>query len=157
MYRCTDCGHIIEVGEEYTYTEEHGEKFQCCPVCGGDFLEVDHCDGCHKVKFLDELYSGYCVKCLKKSLNGANISHFIKRTDQAEDFYVKWFYETECLQPSAALVDLCRTGYLKQVALEAMKGECKAIREFWRYLDNTSQIDDYAKWLAKRDFEKGCK
>lgn len=154
MYRCTDCGNIFEVGEERIYEETHGEKFQCCPVCGGDFQEVDHCDGCHKVKWLDELQSGYCEKCLKNSLNGANISAFVKHTEQAEDFYVRWFYETDFITVSDALIDLCRTGYLRQVSLELMKGERKAIREFWRYLDNTSQIDDYARWLAHRDFEK---
>lgn len=150
MFRCVDCGHIFDVGEEKVYTEAHGEKMSCCPVCGGDFLEVDHCDGCYKVKWLDELYSGYCERCLRDSLNGANISAYIKHSDQAEDFYIKWYYETECLNPSAELIDLCRTGYLKQVALEAMQGKHKAEREFWRYLDNTQQIEDYAKWLAQR-------
>ena len=67
---------------------------------------------------------------------------------------MKWFYDTECLSTSDSLIDLCRTGYLRQVALEAMKGEYKAIREFWRYLDNTAQIDVYAKCLAGLDTKK---
>lgn len=157
MYRCVDCGHIFDVGEEKVYTESHGEKFQCCPVCGGDFQEADNCDDCRRVKWLDELYSGLCIKCLKKSVNGANISAYIKHSEQAEEFYVKWFYETECIQISNELIELCRTGYLQKVALELMSGKQNAVREFWKWLDNTQQIEDYAKWLAQRDFEKRCK
>ena len=57
MYRCRDCGHLFEEGEEYSYTETHGfygagETFSFCPVCRGSFFKVERCSVC------DE----YCMK-----------------------------------------------------------------------------------------------
>lgn len=54
MYRCNECGHLFEDGEQRTYRENVGEchgspsyqEFSVCPVCGGDYEEVNPCKIC---------------------------------------------------------------------------------------------------------------
>ena len=49
MYKCTECGHLFEEGEQATWEEEHGldsppyEKWSGCPVCRGGYEDVNRC------------------------------------------------------------------------------------------------------------------
>ncbi len=46
MYKCKNCGHIFEEGEQATWTEKHGfssgpfEEWDGCPICQGSFKEA---------------------------------------------------------------------------------------------------------------------
>lgn len=69
MYKCTDCGHLFESGEEKIVTEEVGEAWGSpvyedwarCPICKGDFEEVKPCEICGTYeKATDE---NVCKKC----------------------------------------------------------------------------------------------
>lgn len=46
MYKCNECGHIFEMGEEKRWTESYGEEFAGCPLCMGEFTEVYSCEIC---------------------------------------------------------------------------------------------------------------
>ena len=52
MYRCNECGHLFEEGEQATWMEMHGftygngEEFSGCPICKGDYEEVEPCKIC---------------------------------------------------------------------------------------------------------------
>lgn len=46
MYRCSECGHVFEQGEESTWREPHGEEMVGCPVCKGHYDEVEPCKIC---------------------------------------------------------------------------------------------------------------
>ena len=71
-YKCTDCGHIFEDGEEKVTTEYLGEcfgfpaydEFSSCPSCGGDYDKAEKCEKCGGVFFCDELTDGLCNECL---------------------------------------------------------------------------------------------
>ena len=75
MYRCENCGHLFEEGEQAVTYETHGfyqppyEEIHSCPVCGGDFEEVHQCKECGDWHTEDELYSGWCEKCLRETIN----------------------------------------------------------------------------------------
>ena len=66
MYKCTECGHLFEEGEQATWEETHGldsppyEKWSGCPVCKGDYEEVYRCKKCGDWHSDDELYEGWC-------------------------------------------------------------------------------------------------
>ena len=75
MYRCCDCGNLFEEGEQAVWEETHGldsppyEKLSGCPVCRGDYEEVHQCRDCGDWHSEDELYDGWCEKCLRETIN----------------------------------------------------------------------------------------
>mgnify|MGYP003293761269 CR=1 FL=1 len=69
MYKCESCGHLFEEGEQARWTEEHGEKWDGCPLCRGGYEEVHQCKECGEWHTEDELYEGWCEKCLRATIN----------------------------------------------------------------------------------------
>lgn len=69
MYRCEKCGHLFEEGEQAVWTEKHGEKWSGCPLCCGGYEEVHQCQECDEWHTEDELYDGWCEKCLRETIN----------------------------------------------------------------------------------------
>ena len=69
MYRCCNCGNLFEEGEQARWTEEHGEKWDGCPLCRGGYEEVHQCKECGDWHTEDELYEGWCEKCLRETIN----------------------------------------------------------------------------------------
>ena len=71
MYRCISCGNLFEEGEQAVWHENYcaeigGETFDGCPVCKGDYEEVYQCKKCGDWHTEDELYDGWCEKCLRE-------------------------------------------------------------------------------------------
>lgn len=62
MYKCKECGHIFEEGEEKKWTEPHGEKLKGCPICFGAFEEAEQCKICGGYSL--EMEDGFCQECL---------------------------------------------------------------------------------------------
>lgn len=78
MYRCLDCGHVFEEGEQKVYRENVGEchgtpayqEFSVCPVCGEDYEEVKPCKICGSYEHeTDEDFCDECQKDVKKRLD----------------------------------------------------------------------------------------
>lgn len=71
-YKCLECGHIFEDGEQAEWEEDHGfetppyEKMSGCPICKGDYEETSCCSIC-KGEFLQyELTDGVCEDCVEE-------------------------------------------------------------------------------------------
>ena len=87
MYRCTECGHLFEEGEQSTWNENRGEfwGYPCsesvsgCPICKGDYEEVKPCLVCgsynHEAK---EQFCDECKKSVKKRFSDFVSSNFTK-------------------------------------------------------------------------------
>ena len=74
MYRCENCGHLFEDGEQVVWHENYGaeiggEMFAGCPMCNGGYEEVHQCKECDEWHAEDELYFGWCEKCLRETIN----------------------------------------------------------------------------------------
>lgn len=71
-YKCVECGHIFESGEESVWSEDRGEfwgipcseSVSGCPVCHGEYEEVTPCRICGKLHFEDELFGDVCENCI---------------------------------------------------------------------------------------------
>ena len=71
-YKCIECGHIFEEGEQKQWTESRGEFWGMpasetmtgCPYCGGDYEETKPCAICGAETLCDDLNGGICVECL---------------------------------------------------------------------------------------------
>lgn len=72
MYKCVECGHIFEKGEEKQWKESRGEFWGSpaneimtgCPHCGGDYEETRPCAICGAETVWDALNGGICLDCL---------------------------------------------------------------------------------------------
>ena len=77
MYRCESCGNLFEEGEQAVWYENQGEchgvtameRFSGCPLCHDDYEEVHQCKECGDWHYEDELYDGWCEKCLRETIN----------------------------------------------------------------------------------------
>ena len=73
--KCTDCGYVFDFEDRTVVKESHGfddgfyETFSCCPNCGGDFEDAADCCECGETFTENELYSGWCEKCLRETIN----------------------------------------------------------------------------------------
>ena len=69
MLKCCECGHLFEDGEQAVWTEAHGEKWSGCPICKSSYEEVHQCKECDEWHTENELYEGWCEKCLRETIN----------------------------------------------------------------------------------------
>ena len=73
-FKCLDCGHIFEEGEQSRWEEHHpygmgyaAEEFSGCPICNGDFEETKQCEICGGEFLEDELNGGcVCDECIEE-------------------------------------------------------------------------------------------
>ena len=76
MYRCLECGHLFEEGEQAEWTEMHGfnygngERFSGCPICKGDYEEIKPCKICGG--YDNETNDGFCEECQKDIMKRFN-------------------------------------------------------------------------------------
>lgn len=72
MFKCLNCGHLFEDGEESRRKDSRGEYFgtpcfeiiKGCPLCGGNYKEVEKCAICGAAKLDEELKGGVCEDCI---------------------------------------------------------------------------------------------
>ena len=73
--KCTSCNYVFDYEERTVVKESHGfndgfcETFSCCPNCGGDFEDAADCCECGETFTENELYDGWCEKCLRETIN----------------------------------------------------------------------------------------
>lgn len=78
--KCTDCGYVFDYEDAGGVRENHwldgeymgSETFLVCPNCGGDFENAVDCCKCGETFTENELYDGWCEKCLRETSNGKN-------------------------------------------------------------------------------------
>lgn len=66
-YRCLECRHIFEPGEERIVVDRYGDfpkTESACPICGGEYVEVKRCDVCQALCEEEELLYGVCENCI---------------------------------------------------------------------------------------------
>lgn len=70
VYKCLECGHIFESGEQAEWQETHGldcppyERWSGCPICKGGYEETEKCRICGGEFLPDELECGACEGCV---------------------------------------------------------------------------------------------
>lgn len=72
MFKCDDCGHLFEQGEEAIWEESRGEFWgqPCyetvsgCPKCKGDYSKIEPCKVCGG--YNHEAGECYCKDCKEK-------------------------------------------------------------------------------------------
>ena len=168
MYRCLECKNLFEEGEQAVWEERHGldsppyEKFSGCPVCKGGYEEVHQCKGCGDWHSEDELYDGWCEKCLRESISYETFFEYCEANK--DENYLDAFvmcYLLDCDEvpkhPSWDFHQLMVETY-RHAVLEAkrLKGSFDFLPncvEFALYDDGASGREKYAEWLNEKGGE----
>lgn len=166
LYKCFECGHLFERGEEMNVIEPHGEKHTACPVCGGGYDETVQCPNCGAHHFDDDVFFGFCIDCLGAEATYDNMRNFLRDYELEADFYICEFYNSsvDTDYVSAKLVGLARDGFHSTVFKDVLNNvhtegyESPLVAQMRAYLFG---LDDgvycFAEWLKqkKEDMKHG--
>ena len=92
-YRCLECGHIFEEGEQATWREYMGEchgspayeEFSGCPICKGSYEETKQCKICGGEFLEDELNGGcVCDECIEEYSKDFDTCYKISANEKEE-------------------------------------------------------------------------
>ena len=171
MSKCCDCGHLFEDGEQAVTYETHGfyqppyEEIHSCPVCGGDFEEVHQCKECGDWHYEDELYDGWCEKCLRKTINYDTFFEYCEANK--DEHYLDMFILSEFLGGMDLPKDITTEFhclmveyYKKEVSSARFASSIVNRKSSFDFLDRCIRFimdddgsigrENYADWMNKR-------
>jgi hypothetical protein len=150
MFKCCECGHLFEDGEQAVWEERHGftsppyEKWDGCPICRGGYEEVHQCKECGEWHTEDELWGGYCFDCLKeKCTQDVATDYIIDTTDYLEHFSITVLFRID--PPKETSWELRET--LKEIVKE--QATEKELKDY--IFEDICTADDFSDWLNKRE------
>ena len=176
MFKCCECGHLFEEGEQAVWYENQGEfhgriameKFGGCPICKGDYEEVHQCKECDEWHTEDELYDGWCEKCLRETINYDTFFEYCEANKDEQ--YLDTFVMCEILNceyvPKFSSEEfhqlMCRTYWerVSEIQRERKvfgKSFSEIIDACIRFImddDGSIGRENYADWLNKREVKK---
>ena len=169
--KCTDCGYVFDYEDRTVVKERHGlddgfyETFSCCPNCGCDFEDAVDCCECGETFTENELYDGWCEKCLRETIKYDTFFEYCEahKDEQYLDAFVM-YYILNCeyvpKYSSYEFHDLMVQVYQERVEQikrdKAVFGKTYAeiIDDCIRFImedDGSNGRENYADWLNKRD------
>lgn len=172
MYRCENCGHLFEEGEQAVWEERHGfdtppyEKWSGCPICKCDYEEVHQCKECGDWHTYDELYEGWCEKCLRESINYDTFFEYCEANK--DEHYLDMFVLSEFFGGMGLPKDITTefhglmVDYYRKEVMSALHIFSTVNRkQIFYFLDRCIRFimdddgsigrENYADWMNKRD------
>lgn len=143
MYKCLECGHIFDKGEEAFWEEPRGEYWgtNCreimvgCPLCRGVFEETKKCAICKSEHLDDDLIGGVCEDCIDSYRKNFEVCYGISRG------------ETEKVEINSLLACIFDSGDIEQILKEYVLKNCPNI-------DCSEYIDADITWFGERIAEE---
>lgn len=140
-YRCLECGHIFEEGEQKTWSESRGEfwgepcgeEMSGCPLCKGEYEKTVRCAVCFSEHLEDELSGGVCEECIENYQHDIDMCFKVGANDTAE-------IELNCFL--ASMFD-------KEEIEEILFRELKEAEKY-RQIDCGKFIESDRDWFAER-------
>lgn len=137
-YKCIECGHIFEEGEQKRWREDIGEywgqtcyeEMSGCPICEGEYMETVSCDICGSEQFEDDLCNGVCMECIDACRHDIDICHSIGEKD------------TEAVEINCFLASVFTREEIEKVLFDALKQRGD--------VDCSDFIEKEMDWFAER-------
>lgn len=143
-YKCLECGHIFEEGEEGHYFENgecwgvpYSQKIYCCPLCKGDYDVTTPCSICGSEHLEEDLNGGLCDECIDKYKNDIEMCFKIGKNDDDK-------VELNCFLASV---------FEKDEIEEILFGELKKLNKYVT-VDCEKFINSDRSWFAERLVEE---
>lgn len=138
-YKCVDCGHIFEEGEQGCWSENRGEfwgvscgeNMSGCPKCHGEYEKTVSCVVCGSEHLEDELNGGVCDEC---------VDEYRKDFDACYDLCL---CETTEIKINSLLASLLDIADIEQILKEYLK-------QNWGEIDCSKFIDEDKSWFGER-------
>ena len=144
-YKCLECGHIFEEGEEGHYFENgecwgapYSHKIYCCPLCKGDYDVTTPCEICGSEHLDKELVGGICEECLEEYRYDIKTCYEIGKND------------TEKVELNCFFTALFDREEIEEILLNAVLQEEKIHGK----VDCQKFIDTDKSWFAERLVEE---
>ena len=138
-YICLNCGNIFGEGEQVNWVESHGENWDGCPCCGGDFEKAVKCKICGAECLEDELNGGcVCDECIEEYSKDFDTCYNIANQDKQE------------IKINGLLATIFDTSEIEQILFEFLKKDGEK-NDFAGY---TEQDKD---WFAEKLAEEVSK
>lgn len=177
MFKCCECGHLFEDGEQAVWEERHGfingpfEKWSGCPLCKSDYEEVHQCEECGDWHTEDELYSGWCEKCLRETINYDTFFEYCEANKEYR--YLELFVMVDLLNMDVSNFPDYVSFEFRQLMIKCYKESVEAVTS-WEKMEDRPHPDafldrcirfimdddgsigreNYADWLNKREGSK---
>jgi len=160
MYKCLNCGHVFEDGEQKVVKENHGlpggfyETSEYCPICGGDFEETKPCKVCGSEQLDDDLYDGFCLDCLRESITYNRLLEYLIDRDLLPHFMFEFYFDSSIPERvSDKLKETLREWYLRMRANDILTFKTDFLQLCKKYIlegDGECGRYDYAEWLSEK-------
>lgn len=142
-YKCLDCGHIFEEGEQARWSESRGEYWgtHCsehmsgCPLCKGEYEETVQCAVCGSEHLEDELNGCVCDECIDEYRKDFNSCYELS------------IGETTEIKINSLLASLFDVSDIEQILKEY-------IRERWQDVSCDKFIDEDKSWFGEKIAEE---
>lgn len=139
-FKCLDCGHIFEEGEQARWEEHHpygmgyvAEEFSGCPICNGDFEETKQCKICGGEFLEDELNGGcVCDDCVEEYKRDLETCYAIAETTEKQEIKINALL--------ASLFDVDEIETILYQQLESVKDN----------IDCSAFINEDKDWFAEK-------
>ncbi len=161
MYRCENCGHLFEDGEQAVWEETHGldhgpyEKWDGCPICKGGYEEVHQCKECGGWHTENELYEGWCEKCLRELTTHDIALDFLTESELLATFMFEKVWESsEPDNVSDKLKKVLRELFLRRKADDLLCSKSDFLNICKTYIfDDDGDFGKivFAEWMKERE------
>lgn len=143
-FKCLECGHIFEEGEQATWAEHHpygmgtaSEEFSGCPICKGDFEKTKQCKICGGEFLEDELLGGcVCEDCVEEHKRDLKTCYEIAETTEKQEIKINALL--------ASLFDVDEIETILYQQLESVKNN----------IDCSAFINEDKDWFAEKLVEE---
>lgn len=145
-YKCLNCGHLFEEGEEAVWEEDRGEYWgvRCseqmsgCPMCKGEYEETVGCKVCGSRHLYEELNGGVCDDCINTYKKDFNMCYKIS------------FGQTETIEINALLASFFDVGDIEAILKMYILKKCPDA-------DFSEFIEQDITWFGERVAEEVSK
>jgi len=161
MYKCVDCGHIFDEGEQLVIKDDHGmgggfyETFSVCPVCGGGYDQTENCHVCGGEHLEEELFDGICEECLAQAIDYDNVFCYLTETNRLEHFMFEAYFGSPIPKScSAKLSKTLAEWFLRQRNDDLLRDKTDFLDICKKYIledDGDYGKQDFAEWLKRKE------
>lgn len=143
VYKCTRCGETYD-------PEDLGKEHYECAVCGFDLEEYDYCSECYEFLPSEKLFSGYCIDCLRDSINALTAERYLSSRGCLVQFLCCYVWDVPDVQGgNERFQALCLNTFVN-----GYKAYRRQVEQF--ILDDSGRagIEDYAEWYSRYRIER---
>lgn len=148
-FKCYDCGHVFEDGEQSYWSESRGEfwgsscaeEMSGCPKCNGEYGEAVPCQVCGLDFLEEELNSFVCDSCVEKYAKDLDMCFRIGAGD------------TEKVEINCLLASVFKKEEIEELLFEKLKEKNQYMKEYVQ-MDCETFANADRSWFGDRLLEE---